>query len=165
MKAHQAACVAVLLLTACNKDTASSSTVSSASTTAAITSAAPSVAMTAAVTATATTVAAVPVPGGFEPTKDEWFGLQQKMMGAYDHFDTCAKLATNLDKWNVDNKDYMTKFRAWVKANPDRAKVFKQDSLDAHKADMVDWPKKIAPAQKCQFDPKVGAALKAINEG
>jgi len=149
----------VLLLVACNKDAASTDAASSA----AVASSTPAPSATTAATVAATTTATA-VAGGFEPTKDEWFGLQQKMMGAYDHFDTCAKLAVNLDKWNTDNKDYMTKFRAWVKANPERARTFKNDALAAHKADMVDWPKKIGPAQKCTTDAKVGAALKAINE-
>lgn len=152
----------VLLLVACDKDAASTDAASSASV--ASSTPAPSASTAATTVASVTTTATTAVAGGFEPTKDEWFGLQQKMMGAYDHFDTCAKLATNLGKWNTDNKDYMTKFRAWVKANPERARTFKNDSLAAHKADMVDWPKKIAPAQKCTTDAKVGAALKAINE-
>ncbi len=165
MKSHTSIVVVALALFACDKPNGGSSAAGSASTTAAITS----VPTAAATNATATTVdpavaTATGVAGGFEPTKDEWFGLQQKMMGSYEHFDTCAKLAANLNKWNAENKEYMTKFRAWAKTDPDRAKTFKQGALDAHKADMVSWPAKISPAQKCQTDAKVGAALKAINE-
>ena len=162
MKSHAWFAFAVIALAACDKPNAGASAAASASISAAIASTTPSASATTAAAGTAS----MPDPsaGGFQPTQDEWFGLQQKMMGAYDKFDTCAKLATNLDKWNADNKAYLTKFRAWAKTNPERAKTFKQAAYDAHKADMTSWPAKIGPAQKCQTDAKVGAALKAINE-
>jgi hypothetical protein len=160
MKSHAWFAFAVLALVACDKSNSGSSAAGSASTTAAIASTMASTSATVAATASTPD----PTAGGFQPTQDEWFALQQKMMGAYDKFDTCAKLATNLDKWNADNKAYLTKFRAWAKTNPERTKTFKQAAYDAHKADMTSWPAKIGPAQKCQTDAKVGAALKAINE-
>ncbi len=126
-----------------------------ASATSATTAAATTMATTATVAATA--------PAGFEPTKDEWFALQKKMMGAYDHFDTCAKLATDLEKWNVDNHEYLVKFRGWSAAYPDKAKSLKAAAGDAHKAEMMTWAQKVGPATKCQSDAKVVAVLKEIN--
>ncbi|HEY1955141.1 MAG TPA: hypothetical protein VGH28_06000 [Polyangiaceae bacterium] len=145
------------------KDSAATATASASASAAAApsASAAPTASATAAETAAATTTATTEA---FEPGDTEWFGLQKQMMGSYDHFSTCAKLAADLERWNTDNRAYLEKFRAWAHQNPDKAKAFKKTSLETHKADMADWPRKIRPAQKCQSDPKVIAALKDINQ-